>query len=193
MGGSRSACVRWWRWRRNPLRRRSDLIEAWIVLAGWVLALLGGLAAALLTADAVQRAADRQRAGSHPVTAVVVERAKDGVPAGEGTDSRVWATVRWTAPDGSKRTDDARVAPRAATGTTVTVWTDGQGQVTAEPMTEGEARWNAVAGGVLAALGVSVLSVGTVSAARLGLERRRMAQWDAEWERIDRRWGRTTG
>ena len=24
---------RWWRWRSNPLRRHTDIVEAWIVLA----------------------------------------------------------------------------------------------------------------------------------------------------------------
>ncbi|MBW8820836.1 MAG: hypothetical protein JF598_22125, partial [Streptomyces sp.] len=33
--------VRGWRWRRNPLRRRSDVIEAWTVLAVAALMLLG--------------------------------------------------------------------------------------------------------------------------------------------------------
>ncbi|MGN5377661.1 hypothetical protein ACQ4WX_07880 [Streptomyces lasalocidi] len=37
--------VRLWRWRSNPLRRHSDVIEAWIILATWVFALLCGAVA----------------------------------------------------------------------------------------------------------------------------------------------------
>ncbi|MYS43445.1 hypothetical protein GTY23_19820, partial [Streptomyces sp. SID5998] len=58
---TRRAGVRWWRWRRNPLRRTSDVVEAWILLVAWTLAVLGGLVAGLLTAGAVQQSADRVR------------------------------------------------------------------------------------------------------------------------------------
>ncbi|WP_263635550.1 hypothetical protein [Streptomyces sp. CoH27] len=30
------------RWRDNPLRRREDVAEAWIVVALWVVVLVGG-------------------------------------------------------------------------------------------------------------------------------------------------------
>jgi hypothetical protein len=40
---SERVTVRWWRWRRNALKRRIDVVEAWVVLVGWVFALLGGL------------------------------------------------------------------------------------------------------------------------------------------------------
>jgi hypothetical protein len=45
--------MRGWRWRRNPLRRRSDVVEAWLLLAAWTIALVSGLIVGLLTADAV--------------------------------------------------------------------------------------------------------------------------------------------
>ncbi|MEU2879366.1 hypothetical protein ABZ651_24505, partial [Streptomyces sp. NPDC007070] len=38
---TRRAGVRWWRWRRNPLRRTSDVVEAWLLLVAWTLAVLG--------------------------------------------------------------------------------------------------------------------------------------------------------
>lgn len=47
MAASRCRRVRLWRWRRNPLRLRSDLVEAWIMLVTWVFALVGGLLAGL--------------------------------------------------------------------------------------------------------------------------------------------------
>ncbi|MFI6034176.1 hypothetical protein ACIBBD_08410 [Streptomyces sp. NPDC051315] len=181
--------VRLWRWRRNPLRRRSDLVEAWIVLAAWVLALLGGLVAGFVTADAVEAEAERQRARSREVSAVVVEDVKDRVTARAAVDHRVWATVRWTAPDGRTYTDEARVAPTTPSGSTVTVWTDGGGRIAAEPLTAGESRLHAISGGVLAAAATCGVVMGLAWAVRLGLERRRLAQWAAEWERVDSRWG----
>lgn len=193
MAAARCRRVCLWRWRRSPLRRRSDVIEAWIVLAAWVFALFGGLFAGLAAAGAVESSAARQRAQSREVPAVLVEDAADHVPSRAATDYRVWATVRWTAPDGSTHTDEARVSPETRKGETVAVWTDGKGDIVAEPLSSGETRLHAIAGGVLAATGAAGTVLATAWAVRLGLERRRMAEWAAEWERIDTRRGWRTG
>ncbi|MGW3413131.1 Rv1733c family protein [Streptomyces sp. NPDC000888] len=193
MAASRRTKVRFWRWRRDPLRRRSDVIEAWVVLAGWALALMIGLLAGLNAADAVERAADRQRAESRAVSAALTEDAKDKVPARVVSDHRVWATVRWTAPDGSTRTDEARVPPQTRAGSPVTVWIDKNGNLTSEPPTDGEARLNATLGGVVTAAGASGAVWGAAWVSRLYLNRCRMRQWAAEWEHVGTRWGRKTG
>ncbi|MGP4046564.1 Rv1733c family protein [Streptomyces sp. 2A115] len=192
MAESRRTRVRLWRWRRNPLRRRSDVIEAWVVLAGLLLAVVGGLLAGLVAAGAVERAADRQRAQSRAVSAVLAEDAEDKAPARAVSDHRVWATVRWTAPDGSTRTDEARVPARTQSGDRIKVWVDESG-ITTAPLTDGEARIHAALGGVLAATGGGAVMLCATWVVRARLDGRRMAQWDAEWERIDTRWGRKTG
>jgi len=194
MTGQRCARVRLWRWRRNSLKRRSDVIEAWVVLVGWVMVLVGGVIAGLVAVAAVERSVERQRAERREVVAVLVEDAADrSLARTTTTDHRVWTPVRWTAADGSTHTDEARVEPRTRAGSTVTVWTDRDGRVTAEPLTEGETRLHAVSGGALAAAGTGGLVWGAVRAARWGLARHRMEQWAAEWERIDTRWRRPTG
>ncbi|WP_405541472.1 hypothetical protein OG478_03600 [Streptomyces phaeochromogenes] len=193
MATSRQATMRSWRWRRNPLRRHSDVIEAWVVLAGWILALVSGLWTGLGTANAVERAADQQRAERRTVSAVLAEGAEDKAPARAMSDHRVWATVHWTAPDGSMRTDEARVPPTTPAGSRVTVWIDRDGNHSAKPPTSGEAQLQAAFGGLLAAAGTGGAVLGFTWGARLGLDRWRMAQWAAEWERIDTRWGRRTG
>ena len=53
MAEARCERVRMWRWRRSPLRRRCDLVEAWVVLAGWVIALVCGVVAGLAAVGAV--------------------------------------------------------------------------------------------------------------------------------------------
>lgn len=189
MATARCARVRWWRWRRNPLRRLSDVIEAWVILVGWVLALVGGLFAGLAAADAIERSADRQRVERREVSAVLVEDAKGKVPARAAGDPRVWATVRWTAPDGSTRTGEARVSATSPAGNRVTIWIDKDGHLTAEPLTDGEARSHAAAGGVLVASGAGGIALAAVSVTRRYLSQWRMAQWAVEWERIDTRWG----
>lgn len=193
MAASRPTKLRWWRWRRNPLKRRSDVIEAWIVLAGWVSALVVGFWAGLGAAEAVERAADRDRAESRAVSAVLAEDAKDASPSRAVSDLPVRATVRWTAPDGTPRTDEARVPPRTPAGSHVTVWTDKRGYVTSEPLTEGEMRLYAALGGTVAAVGASGAMLGVAWVTRLYLDRCRMRRWAADWERVDARWGRAAG
>jgi hypothetical protein len=128
--------VRLWRWRQNSLRRRSDVVEAWVIVVGWVFALVCGLLAGLMAADAVERDAERQREERRQVSAVPIEDAQDRMPQRAATDYRVWATE----------------ACRRRRVRAVWCW-----------------------------------------AVRLGLERRRIAQWAAEWERVDTRKGRKTG
>ncbi|MFD0313234.1 Rv1733c family protein [Streptomyces flavalbus] len=193
MPASRRARVRLWRWRRSPLRRRCDVIEAWVVLLGWVLALLGGALAGMAAAHGVQRAADAQRAERQRVTAELVEDAGDQVPSRVPSDYRVWATVRWTDRDGLTRTDEARVPARSAAGSEVAVWTDRGGAVVPEPLSAGEARMHMAAGGVLTALGTGGAVLVTVWLVRLGLDRQRMARWEADWERFDTPRGWKTG
>lgn len=193
MAASECKRVRLWRWRRSPLRRRSDVVEAWVVLCGWVFALAGALFAGLAAADAVVHSAQQQRAESRKVTAVLVKDAEDPGPSRVTTDHLVWATVRWTEPDGSTRTDEARVPPKAQAGSKVEVWTDRNGAIANEPLSESELVLHSIAGGVLAGAAGAGLVLGSTWVVRLGLERRRLDEWAAEWERMDTPWGWKTG
>ncbi|KJK35804.1 hypothetical protein UK15_29945 [Streptomyces variegatus] len=193
MEASERVTVRWWRWRRNALKRRADVVEAWVMLAGWLLALLGGLVAGLMAAGTVERAVERQRAESRRVTAVLVEDAPGPSPARAASDHRVWGKVRWIAPDGSTYREEARVAPRAPAGSTVSLWVNRSGDITTPPLSGGEVGLHMAMGGALAGLFAGGAVLGATWVARLVLDRRRMAQWDAEWERIDTRRGWRTG
>ncbi|MFF7795707.1 hypothetical protein [Streptomyces sp. NPDC007991] len=193
METSERVTVRWWRWRRNALKRRIDVVEAWIVLAGWVFALLGGVCAGLMAAGAVERAVERQQAESRQVAAVAVEDAPGPSPAREASDHRVWAKVRWTAPDGSTHTEQARVPPRTPAGSTIPLWVNRSGDITTPPVSGGEAWLHTTVGGGLAGVLAGGMVLGATWVIRLALDRRRMAQWDAEWERIDTRRGWKTG
>lgn len=193
MAASECPRVRLWRWRRSPLRRRSDLVEAWVVLCGWVFALVGALFAGVVAADAVTHSAQEMRAQSHKVTAVLVKDTEDPAASRVTTDHLVWGTVRWTDPDGTIRTDDARVPPKSHAGSKVQVWTDRNGVVVNEPLSETEILLHSIAGGVLAAGAAGGVVLGCSWVVRLGLERRRMEQWAAEWEQVDTPWGWKTG
>ncbi|MEU9387996.1 hypothetical protein AB0D38_46935, partial [Streptomyces sp. NPDC048279] len=116
-----------WRWRSNPLRRRADVVEAWVVLAVWALVVVGGTVAGLLTARAADDVFARQRLERQPVRAVLlVDVPKTAY--GLGTeDERMPGTVAWTAPDGSTRTGRTLVDTGTKAGTRVVVWLDRQG------------------------------------------------------------------
>lgn len=193
MARTQRSNVRLWRWRRNPLRRLSDVLEAWVLLTAYVLALVGAFLAGMATQGAVERDLDQQRVERQAVSAALVEDAKDKPPAGAADDDRVWVTVRWTAPDGSARTGQTKVGPDARAGTRVTVWTDQYGALSSKPVSHEEARLQSALAGALTAMITVGVVAGGVCAARAWLDRRRMEQWDADWARTDTRWGGKTG
>ncbi|MET9833082.1 hypothetical protein ABZ078_28150 [Streptomyces sp. NPDC006385] len=185
-----------WRWRRNPLKRRADVVEAWVLLAAWTITVLAGVLAGLATAGTVERGTARERVEWRPVVALLSERAPGTADSRSGTPSTasVWAKVRWSAPDGTAHTGQARVRPGSGVGTPVTVWTDPQGRLVTKPATASEARSRAALTGALA--GVCAASVPFVAgrALRRRLESRRIDQWGYEWARFGPLWGgRTTG
>ena len=65
-----------WRWRSNPLCRRTDLVEGWIALAALLLITVGapliGMLSATLCHDALLHTVHRQRAERTTVTALVL-------------------------------------------------------------------------------------------------------------------------
>jgi hypothetical protein len=181
-----------WRWRRNPLKRRSDRLEAWVVLVAWALTLFGGVLAGLLAAGSVESGLARQRAEWRPTAAVLTEDAPEpSATSGPGAE-KVWAKVRWAAPDGSERQGQARVDPASLMGAPVTVWTDAEGLLVTKPAGESQARLRAGLVGGLAGLCVAAMPYVGGRLVRGRLERRRMDQWDEEWERIGPLWERKT-
>ncbi|MFI6360139.1 hypothetical protein ACIBJF_48150 [Streptomyces sp. NPDC050743] len=67
--------VRLWRWRRNPIRRHSDVVEAWAVLPIWAVALVGGVLAGVVAARATDSAFAARRDQVHSVSAVLTDEA----------------------------------------------------------------------------------------------------------------------
>ncbi|WP_369227331.1 hypothetical protein AB5J52_43405 [Streptomyces sp. R39] len=184
-----------WRWRRNPLKRRADTMEAWVLLGTWLLTLLAGVLAGLAANRSVEDGLARERVEWHPVVARVLDRAPGPAhPKSQSADGeRVWTRVGWTVADGSAHTGQARVAAGSKAGTPVTVWTDPQGHLVTRPATASEARFRATLIGGLTGLSAAAVPLVAGLAARGRLERRRMDRWDAEWARLGPQWGRTTG
>ncbi|MGW7529204.1 Rv1733c family protein [Streptomyces sp. NPDC054783] len=183
-----------WRWRSNPLRRREDVVEAWLVLAVWILVVVGGAVAGLVTARAAGDVFAAQRAHRHPVRAVLLADAPHGTTSAWPAGGLVRAKVRWTAPDGTPRTGDTLVDSGLKAGAGVVVWQDDHGGLTpAKPANPTEGAIEAGLFGAAAALAVAAPAYGAGALGRVWLDRRRMARWDREWDLVEPRWGHRTG
>ncbi|ARQ67910.1 Rv1733c family protein [Streptomyces marincola] len=180
--------VRLWRWRRNPLRRRTDVAEAWLSLAAGLVLVAGAPAAGVGTALAVGDALLAGQGAAQPQRAEVIGRA--AVPVVAGAAGRAHAEVRWTGRDGVVRVAHARVDAGAEPGSRVTVWTDDRGRLTGAPATRSEAWLGAGLAGAGVAACVGVAAVGARNAARGRLDARRAAAWERAWAEAAPRWGR---
>ncbi|MGA5300006.1 hypothetical protein ACPCHT_08765 [Nucisporomicrobium flavum] len=183
-------------WRRAPLRRRSDTVQAWLTLV-MIVATLGagpwlGWWAATTTYTAQVRAGEWEREHHRPVAAVSVEDAP-GAYAEAGATSAdspdVPVAVRWTGPDGAVRSGTGEVAPGTRAGSTVTVWIDEQGSEVPRP------RWrnpgiDATVAGTLAVTALAAFLGGVRRIVVWGLDRRRLRSWETEWLVVGPRWSR---
>ncbi|MHB1873754.1 MAG: Rv1733c family protein [Streptosporangiaceae bacterium] len=175
---------------RNPLRRITDRIEA-AVIAGLLTAFLAG---APLAAFAVGHWAladglgtvRHQETAWRLVPAVLLQNPRPAVSQHYGGPPEVRA--RWTAPDRSRHTGDVAESGSARAGSTIMVWTDGSGRLTGPPLQRAQADSAAVLDAVIAVtvLAAVLLSIGVL--ARLALDRRRLAAWEAGWRATGPQW-----
>ncbi|CAM5267978.1 Rv1733c family protein [Streptomyces aurantiogriseus] len=185
--------VRGWRWRRNPLRRRSDVVAAWTALVVAVLLLVGApLTGALVgrwAHDDARAMAAEQRAERQRVRAEVVGRPPDALPTVHGgQDDWYRVAVRWTEPGQGTRTATARVAAGTHQGDVVDVWFDARGRSVGPPA-DGTAVWqHTVTMGVSSAGGAAVTVLLGHAVVRRVAMRHRLAEWDREWARTGPEW-----
>ncbi|MFD5480511.1 Rv1733c family protein [Streptomyces hawaiiensis] len=185
--------VRGWRWRRSPLRRRSDVVEAWTVLVVAVLIIvaapLAGTAAARWAHDEARSVSMEQRAERHRVRAEVVGRNGASLPSVQAGGQHAYrATVRWTEPGEGTRTATARVPADTRQGETVDVWFDDRGRSVLPPVDESAVWQHTLTIGTCAAGGaVLVVLFGHFLVRRVAL-RRRLAEWDRAWARTEPQW-----
>ncbi|MET7480398.1 hypothetical protein ABZT17_39520 [Streptomyces sp. NPDC005648] len=184
-----------WRWRNNPLRRRSDVLEAWIVLVAWTFAVVVAAVAGILGARLAEHAAQRDRASRTRASAVLVGVVPGGTRdvVGGVRHDRVLATVRWRDARGAVRTGTTEVKPALRAGSTVPVWTDGHGRLVSPPAGPTETVTRAVLAGAGAGLAAGLLVLSGGYLVRLRVERRDVERWGTEWDRTDPRRGHTTG
>ncbi|MCX5137249.1 hypothetical protein OG458_36560 [Streptomyces sp. NBC_01281] len=189
-----------WRWRHNPLRRTTDLVEAWLALATLVILVVGapfaGAAVGASAEHALQQAVRHQRADRHVVAATVVRTLSRGPLQSDpetstARDVRTRVMASWTAPDGTRQRGVVITllkSPRA--GAHFALWTDRHGRLVGRPLDGATATTHAV----LAGFGAAVLTAGCVECGRRmivwHLVRRRYAHWDRAWDKAGPDWGK---
>lgn len=190
-----------WRWRHNPLRRTTDLAEAWLALGALLLILVAaplvGVLIGGLAQDALQQSVREQRLDRHPVVATVVKKA-DRTPldpdpeTSSGRDSHTRVIADWKAPDGTTQRDTVMAALNSPQrGDHFTVWTDLHGRMVGRPLDTATAATHAV----LAGFGTAVACAGLVEGSRRlvvwRMVRRRYDRLDQAWSQAGPDWGRT--
>ncbi|MEV7796303.1 hypothetical protein [Streptomyces sp. NPDC087512] len=195
-GPRRHPYVALWRWRRNPLRRRTDRVQAWIAL-GLLLAVLAAAPAAMFAVgDTAYRhyrdtAAHQERSRDHLPAVLVHDAPRHPEPGSEeAKKTRYPVEVRFTGPDGTPRTGKADVEPGLTAGSTVRVWADSAGRITEPPLDTGQIRSRTMGWAILAFLGVVLTGLAAHAATGLVLHRRNLAQWDQAWATTAPRWSR---
>ncbi|WP_314173550.1 Rv1733c family protein [Streptomyces winkii] len=194
------AIVGLWRWRGNPLCRRSDRREAWLALGAMVLAVVLAPLAGWLGGSAAQGAllenAKEQQRRHHQVWATA-ESVQDRAPLDADPESasqqpdRRHVVAHWAGPDGSAHKSTVTTQHKVQPGERFRIWTDARGMPANRPMApETALSYAALAGLVTAAGAAGAMEAGRRLTMRQ-LLRRRYAVWDAEWSRIGPDWGRT--
>jgi hypothetical protein len=190
-----------WRWRHNPLRRKTDLLEAWVALTTAlfiaVAAPVVGVVTGTLNEHALLKAIQRQHQERHRVMAIVVRTIRlppaDSDPETVAArDARSRVVARWQAPDGSRHHGSVTTGLRTPQPRQrFTIWTDTHGTVVARPLDPVSAATRAVLAGMGAA---GVLAASLDGVRRLvmwRIVRRRYVRWDQAWEKAGPDWGRT--
>lgn len=172
---------------RNPLRRRSDRIEAIFLLIAIVVFVPLATVATILVASWTHAAGvAEQRAGStlRPVTAVLIQPAPMQRPP---ASPWLWTRARWIA-YGKVHLGPVAAAPGTQVGRRLPIWVDRSGNVRPAPPTSGEITARVV---LVAALSPMAVALGLWMSWRAlirVLDRRRLAAWGRAWSVVGPLW-----
>ncbi|MFC8098963.1 hypothetical protein [Streptomyces sp. NPDC057363] len=185
-----------WQWRRNPLRRRTDRLQAWVALGLLLAVLVGAPAAMFAVGDAAHRhyrgvAEHESETRDHRPAVLMYDAPRHPEPGSdEAKETRYAVKVRFTGPDGRTRTGETDVEPGLPAESTVLVWVDGAGKITEPPLTAEQIRSRTMGWAILAFLGVVLTGLAAHAVTGLVLRRRNLAGWDAAWAATAPRWSR---
>ena len=131
---------------RNPLRRRTDKIAAYLAVVLVAVFLIGAPLVSMAAVSWVGRAAaaEQRATRSWRLVPAVVQRAAPA-PAPSQLNGHTWVPARWTAPDGQARAGQIPVTVAVAAGQTVRLWVNEAGTPTGPPPNRGAVVVDAVA------------------------------------------------
>jgi hypothetical protein len=177
----------------NPLRRRSDVVEGWLLPATVVtFLLLGPLVAGLigLRVNADNAAVQRAEQSWRQVPAVLLKAAPGPMMSDNGANAwLVWTPARWVA-DGRMRTGIVPAPSGTRAGATVRVWVDRPGNARVPPLTPARAGDRVVVAMAFALAALAVFLAALALVIRAVLDRRRLAGWEAAWLSVGPQWSR---
>jgi hypothetical protein len=171
-------------WETNPLRRRTDRIEAVLAAALIVVFLIAAPALVGVAGHWTRSAGIRQQRAEldwRQVSAIV----QRGAPAQRyyfrWPSGTVEMRVRWMAPDGQPRQGWIPVGPAAAPGSSARVWMSRSGSLTGPPLRRTQLEERIAEAEVLTAFVLVLMFFLAGCAVRCLLSRRRLAEWDRAW------------
>ena len=177
----------------NPLRRRTDVVDAWLVPVA-IVVFLALCPLALTVTGSMMRTANsrelRAQASWHSVTATLLQPLPGPEVGARGPDNWLtWTPAQWTA-NGVQRTADVPARSGSTAGSKVIVWLDRAGKVHMPPLTKAQAsdRVEVTQVIILAALAV-LLAIMALLSHRI-LDRRRLAGWEQAWLSVGPTWSR---
>jgi H+/Cl- antiporter ClcA len=179
-------------WDHNPLRRRSDLIAAWLLPAAIAVFLILGTVAVLMIGSWLR--ADNATAWQHarqywqPVQGRLTETAPGPAQADNGAnDWTVSVPARWTW-DGRRYFGTVPAIAGSNADSAVTVWLNHKGHVQTPPLTATQvgSRVLETRAVILAVLALMLTFV--TGAAYGAVDRRRVNGWETEWDVVEPQW-----
>lgn len=175
----------------NPLRRRLDLLDAWLLPVAVVVFLALCPLVAVVTGmwlRADNAATQRAEQSWHPVSATLLGAAAGPQFTDHGANTwTAWEPARWTV-DGRQHTGSIPVPAGSAAGSTQTVWLNGHGRVQVPPLTAGQLGQAIDAATLISLVGLAVVVSILTVLARWILDRRRLAGWEAGWLAVGPSW-----
>ena len=181
----------------GPADRLRRSAARWEELLSVVLGLLVaiGLVLAWLVGTAAYGAVAERGAAEHSeraaTEAVITERA---APIGDLQAGMQAVTVRWTAPDGTERTDRTSTPGLHEVGDRITVWVGPGGTLTTPPATAEDAVTVGFGAGFMTVLLWGVLVLGAGFLAFRWTAGRFARAWELDWAGVEPQWtGRRAG
>jgi hypothetical protein len=176
--------------RKNSMRRWSDHAEAALLWCVLVAALVMAPAAAAIgtsISNALDASAARQRTVLHEVTARTLGNTALSLPSAPGSPLSL-SQVSYVDLNGVEQQGLASVVIGTPAGAEVPIWLDRSGNIVAAPRSHSDSGALGATAGLFIMLGSWLALWGAFRLVRIPLDRRRIREWDAEWQSTAPRW-----